>query len=165
MSNAAKGLPLRPGRSGSDPSAVMRRRQRAGQSNRVIGWILLPELIITTIVFHTARSGTSWGYVADALSILLIILTFAHAFLSFYVFGAVRPRRTMRVFHIYFGYLTFLLVMLSQSTITGPAVFHIVTSVLMYIAIIIHTVIGVRYQVIRSRAQRNSPELVPANTR
>jgi hypothetical protein len=66
---------------------------------------------------------------------------------------------------VYFGYLTFILVMLSQSTINGPKVFHIVTSVSMYIAILGHTVMGMRYQVLRNRAQRDTPELVPANTR
>jgi len=57
------------------------------------------------------------------------------------------------------------LVMISQSTINGPRLLHVSTSVLMYIAILGHTVMGVRYQVLRNRAHRETPELVPANTR
>lgn len=169
MTNAARGLPLRPARPNADPAVTMRRRQRAGQVNRAIGWAMLPVLLLATFTYHgLADSGEAEGIVRDVaafLSVLLVVLTFVHAGLSFYVFGYVSPRRTLRVFHVYFGYATFVLVMLSQSTINGPEPFHLVTSVLMYVAIVLHTVIGVRYQVIRSRAQRLNPEMVPANTR
>lgn len=145
---------------------TMRRRQRAGQWNRAIGWLTLPVLLLATGMYHGfSDDGGAIRGVATGLSALLIVLTFLHAGLSFYVFGYVRPQRSLRVFHVYFGYLTFILVMLSQSTISGPATFHFVTSVLMYVAITLHAVIGVRYQVIRRRAQRLTPELVPANTR
>jgi hypothetical protein len=166
MSNAAKGLPLRPARAGADVPATMRRRQKAGQWNRAIGWLMLPVLILATTTYHgfSDESGAIRAF-AGVMSFLLVVLTFLHAGLSFYVFGYVRPQRSLRVFHIYFGYLTFILVMVSQSTISGPDRFHFVASAFMYIAIGLHTVIGVRYQVIRSRAQRRNPELVPANTR
>jgi cytochrome b561 len=144
----------------------MKRRQRAGQTNRAVGWLLLPVLIGATVTYHGfADEGGAVRALAGVLSGLLVVLTFLHAGLSFYVFGYVRPRRTLRVFHVYFGYLTFVLVMLSQTTIEGPEAFHLVTSVLMYAAIAIHTIIGVRYQVIRRKAQLLNPELVPANTR
>jgi cytochrome b561 len=136
-----------------------------GRANRVIGWVLLPVLLLATSSYRYAETSDTGDVVATLFSWLLIFLTFLHSGISFYVFGGVRPRATLRVFHVYFGYLTFVLVMLSQSTINGPKVFHIVTSVLMYIAILGHTVMGLRYQVLRKRAQRDTPELVPANTR
>jgi hypothetical protein len=140
-------------------------RQRMGRANRVIGWVLLPVLLLATSSYRYAETSATADVVATLFSWLLIFLTFLHSGISFYVFGGVRPRATLRVFHVYFGYLTFILVMLSQSTINGPKVFHIVTSVSMYIAILGHTVMGMRYQVLRNRAQRDTPELVPANTR
>ena len=158
-------LPMRPLRGGGDPRQAMVRRQRMGRANRIIGWVLLPVLLLATSSYRYAETSDTGDVVATLFSWLLIFLTFLHSGISFYVFGGVRPRATLRVFHVYFGYLTFVLVMLSQSTINGPKVFHIVTSVLMYIAILGHTVMGLRYQVLRKRAQRDTPELVPANTR
>ena len=43
--------------------------------------------------------------------LIIIILLFVHAGLSFYVFGRVPFRRTLRVFHIYFGYALLVLVL------------------------------------------------------
>ena len=71
-----------------------------------------------------------------------------HVLLTMYVFGWVRPRRTLRVFHIYFGYVTFVLVMVSQTTF-GNEPLHTTTTVLMYLAIALHITIGLRYGVTR----------------
>ena len=165
MTQQASWLAMRPLRGGGDPRQAMALRQRMGRANRLIGWVLLPVLLLATSSYRYAETSATADVVATLFSWLLIFLTFLHSGISFYVFGGVRPRATLRVFHVYFGYLTFILVMLSQSTINGPKVFHIVTSVLMYIAIVGHTVMGLRYQVLRNRAQRDTPELVPANTR
>ena len=165
MTQQGSWLAMRPLRGGGDQREAMARRQQMGRANRVIGWVLLPVLLLATSSYRYAETSATADVVATLFSWLLIFLTFLHSGISFYVFGGVRPRATLRVFHVYFGYLTFILVMLSQSTINGPKVFHIVTSVLMYIAILGHTVMGMRYQVLRNRAQRDTPELVPANTR
>lgn len=165
MTQQASWLAMRPLRGGGDPRQAMALRQRMGRANRLIGWVLLPVLLGATISYTYRASSASVEIVATFFSWLLIFLTFVHSGISFYVFGGVRPRATLRVFHVYFGYLTFILVMLSQSTINGPRVFHVVTSILMYIAIVGHTVMGLRYQVLRKRAQRDTPDLVPANTR
>jgi cytochrome b561 len=165
MTQQGSWLAMRPLRGGGDQREAMARRQQMGRANRVIGWLLLPVLLMATTSFRYAESSSNGRFVATFFSWLLISLTFLHSGISFYVFGGVRPRPTLRVFHVYFGYLTFVLVMLSQTTINGPKTFHFVTSVLMYIAILGHTVMGSRYQVLRKRAQRDTPDLVPANTR
>ena len=165
MTNQASWLAMRPLRGGGDDRRAMALRQRMGRANRLVGWLLLPVLVVATVSFHYQSLSGAVRVVADVFQWLLIVLTFVHSGISFYVFGGVRPRATLRVFHVYFGYLTFLLVMISQSTINGPRLLHVSTSVLMYIAILGHTVMGVRYQVLRNRAQRETPELVPANTR
>ncbi|MEI6694302.1 MAG: hypothetical protein WCL12_06265 [Actinomycetes bacterium] len=165
MTQQPSWLAMRPLRGGGDPRVAMARRQHAGRANRLIGWVLLPVLLLATISFSYRESSALVEVAANVFSGLLIVLTFLHSGISFYVFGGVRPRATLRVFHVYFGYLTFILVMLSQSTINGPRIFHLVTSAFMYIAILLHTVMGLRYQVLRNRSQRETPELVPANTR
>lgn len=165
MTKQPSWLVMRPMRGGGDQRVAMARRQQAGRANRLIGWALLPVLLLAAISFTYRESSTLVEVAANVFSYLLIVLTFLHSGISFYVFGGVRPRVTLRVFHVYFGYLTFILVMMSQTTINGPSTFHIVTSVLMYIAIVGHTVMGLRYHVLRKRMQRESPELVPVNTR
>jgi hypothetical protein len=165
MNNAARGLPMRLPRSGADLAVVMRRRQRAGQWNRAFGWTLIPMLLVATSAYHGSEPGEPLRLVADILQVGLISLTLIHAGLSLYVFGYVRPRRTLRVFHVYFGYATFVLVIASQSTISGPSDFHVVTTVLMYLAIVAHTVIGVRYQVIRRQARLENPQLMSPYSR
>jgi cytochrome b561 len=143
----------------------MRRRQRAGQWNRAVGWALIPMLLLATGAFQSAESAERLKPISDVLQVGLIVLTLLHAGLSLYVFGFVRPRRTLRVFHVYLGYVTFILVIVSQSTIVGPRDFHVVTTVLMYLAIVAHTIIGVRYQVIRRRARLENPQLVSPYSR
>ena len=165
MTQQASWLAMRPLRGGGDPLEAMARRQKMGRANRLVGWLLLPVLLVATISWHFQSLSGAVRVIADIFQWLLIVLTFVHSGISFYVFGGVRPRATLRVFHVYFGYLTFVLVMISQSTINGPRILHLSTSVLMYVAILGHTVMGLRYQVLRKRAQRDTPDLVPANTR
>lgn len=138
-------------------SARVHRRQKVGRFNRVLGYLVLPLLVVSTAIYYAV--GTD-SFVQDITHTVLLPLFFLHVALSFYVFGLVRPRRTLRVFHIYFGYLTFFLVMFSQSGDVIRFVFwtddddlvsrlRFVFTVLMYVAIAIHIGIGARYGVTR----------------
>ena len=130
-------------------SAALLRRQRVGRFNRVLGYVVLPLLVLATAAYYL---GAVDDQVQDVTHAALLPLFFLHVALSFYVYGVVRPRRTLRVFHIYFGYVTFVVVMLSQAGFThGHA--RAFWTVLMYVTIAVHIVIGLRYGVARRRPE------------
>lgn len=137
-----------------DPrSTPASRRQKAGRFNRVLGYLVLPLLLVSSAVYYLGGVDAT---VQDLTHGLLLPSFFVHVALSFYVYGLVRPRRTLRVFHIYFGYLTFFIVMLSQSEAVLRFLFwdagdtfisqaRATFTVLMYLTIAVHIAIGLRY--------------------
>ncbi len=125
------------------------RRQRAGRISRALGWVTLPLLIVGNTLYYVPNEA---AYVASVvLQVTFVGLMLVHAGLSVYVFGYVRPARTLRVFHIYFGYATLVIVFAAQLTI-GMNPLHLVLNVLMYAALAGHVAIGVRYWLARRRA-------------
>ena len=70
--------------------------------------------------------------------------------LSLYVFGIPRFSQTEKTIHIYIGYATLLVILISQSLIGAGAIYDITTG-LMYLFIVIHLILG-----IRSAMKRNS---------
>ena len=129
----------------------IRRKQRAGVYNRAISWILLIVLIAADLTYRTSGGeAVATGDTIDSvyrtlawvLQIAMIITLFVHAGLSLYVFGRVPFRRTLRVFHIYFGYGLLILVLVSQTTF-GWSPWHQILTVLMYLAIVFHIVLGI----------------------
>ena len=87
----------------SGAAASLRKRQRAGVINRTLSWILLVVLVAADATYRLSAEGEALRHLAWVLQIAMIVLLFIHAGLSFYVFGRVPLRRTLRVFHIYFG--------------------------------------------------------------
>ena len=133
------------------------RRQRVGVINRYLGWFILP-LVIAAVSIHYSPGGlqgTKHDWVIG-LQVVFVPLVFLHLAMSLYVFGLVRPARTLRVFHIYFGYVTFVLVMVSQTTF-GNEPLHTSLTVLMYLAIALHITIGLRYGVTRHNTEVPRP--------
>ena len=127
---------------GSHPDlTALRRRQRAGAVNRRIGWVLLPVMIAATAV-HYLRDGSST--VAAVLVVLVVGLNTCHLALSVYVFGLVRPRRTLKVFHIYFGYALGVVIWASQTNLDNEPL-HTYLTILMFAGIAIHLVLAARY--------------------
>jgi hypothetical protein len=113
---------------------------------------MLPLLIFNTTVYYVRRNDAGgfldaelWHAIAHSL---LLPVFFVHVVLTLYVYGLTRPRRTLRVFHIYFGYLTFVITMLSQAGFTHGLARDVCTA-LMYLAIVLHIGIGLRYGVAR----------------
>jgi uncharacterized membrane-anchored protein len=139
----------------------MQRRQRAGAWNRALGWFMLPFLLIGTGVYHLIP-GTDYDWISTVTQYVYVPVMFVHAALSYYVFGLVRPARTLRVFHIYFGYATFVIVMVAQVALTlGIDGAHVLLSATMYIALLGHIVIGLRYYLVRRRALASGASFSP----
>ena len=126
------------------------RKQRAGQTNRKVGWVSLPLLIGTSVIYYI-HGGTAQT-ISLVLQLLFLPLFFVHVALSLYVFGLVRPRRTLRVFHIYLGYATFVIVMVSQTTFNIEPLHSILTA-LMYLTIAAHIALAIRYGVARRNTE------------
>ena len=131
------------------PSVLaLRRRQRAGAINRKVGWVLLPVMVAATAVHYLAVDRTA---LAAALVVLVVGLNTVHLVLSVYVFGLVRPRRTLKVFHIYFGYALGVVIWVSQTNLDNEPL-HTWTTVLMFAGIAVHIVLGARYAARRRAA-------------
>lgn len=135
------------------PSVVaLRRRQRAGAANRRIGWVLLPVMVVASAAHYLPGDR---GLLAGVLVALVVGLNTAHLGLSVYVFGLVRPRRTLKVFHIYFGYALGLVIWASQTNLDNEPL-HTYLTVLMFAGIAVHLVLGTRYAARRRAAQQAS---------
>lgn len=136
----------------TDASTRIARRQKAGRINRALGYVSLPMLIVLTITYYLHQDEGDVAHdVSTWTQIAFLPIFFVHVALTVYVFGFVRPRRTLRVFHIYVGYVTLVLVMVSQTTF-GNEPLHTVTTILMYAVIAVHIAIALRYGMARRAA-------------
>ena len=134
---------------GSHPDLrALRRRQRAGALNRRVGWVLLPVMVAATVM-HYLDVGSA--IVAFILLVLVIGLNTCHLALSVYVFGFVRPRRTLKVFHIYFGYALGVVIWASQTNLDNEPL-HTWLTILMFAGIAVHILLGARYAARRRAA-------------
>jgi hypothetical protein len=133
------------------PAAVaLRRRQRAGALNRRVGWVLLPVMVAATAV-HYLPGGRA--LLAGVLVVFVVGLNTTHLALSVYVFGFVRPRRTLKVFHIYFGYALGLVIWASQTNLDNEPL-HTYLTIAMFAGIAVHLVLATRYAARRRAAQQ-----------
>ena len=132
------------------PSVVaLRRRQRAGSINRRVGWVLLPVMVAATAVHYLSDGGST---LAGVLVALVVGLNTTHLGLSVYVFGLVRPRRTLKVFHIYFGYALGVVIWASQTNLDNEPL-HTYLTILMFAGIAMHLLLATRYAARRRVAQ------------
>lgn len=129
------------------------RRQRVGVVNRYLGWFILP-LVIAAVAIHYSPGGLHGTRHATViwLQIVFVPLVFVHLAMSVYVFGLVRPTRTLRVFHIYFGYAYVLFILASQTT-HGENPQHVVFTVAMFACLAVHVGIGIYYATRRREAR------------
>lgn len=130
----------------------MASRQRWGGVNRRLGWVILPIVVLASVVHYLfgGDEGTRNSFVL-VLQCVFVPLVAVHAGLSLYVFGWVPPSRTLRVFHVWFGYAYAVLVVASQTTFAWPAVHHVLTTA-MFLSLAAHVVIGIHY----ARRRRNA---------
>jgi hypothetical protein len=128
------------------------RRQRIGVLNRRLGWAILP-LVITAVSLHYIPDGdTGWhNTVVRVLQFTFVPLMLVHVALSVYVFGLLKPLRTLRVFHVWFGYGYMFLVLASQTTF-GIEPLHLILTTAMFACLAAHVGIGVYYASRRHQA-------------
>lgn len=138
----------------SNPAAhpalsALRRRQRAGVVGRRVGWVLLPLVIVSTTLHQLDLGDRAWS---NAVVVAVVVLNTLHLGLAAYVFGLVRPRRTLKVFHIYFGYALGLVIWASQTNLDREPL-HTWLTVLMALGIVGHLALAARYATQRRVAQ------------
>lgn len=127
---------------------ALRRRQRAGVLGRRVGWVLLPAVAASTSLHYIGAPRP----VTAALVTLVVVLNTVHIGLSVYVFGLVRPRRTWKVVHIYFGYVLGVLIWASQTNLDREPL-HTWLTVLMALGIVVHLMLAARCATRRRAAQ------------
>jgi len=129
------------------------RRQRAGVVNRRLGWLILPA-VIAAITLHYLPGGHAGGFneAVKILQLVFVPVMLVHVALSVYVFGFVPPARTLRVFHVWFGYAYLILVLAAQTTFQVEPL-HAILSVAMFTCLSVHVGIGVFYAVRRRGAR------------
>lgn len=131
------------------PAALaLRRRQRAGVLGRRVGWVLLPVVVASTALHYVDR----YDALTRLLVVAVVLLNTLHLGLSVYVFGLVRPRRTWKVFHIYFGYVVGVLIWASQTNLDREPL-HTWLTVLMALGIAVHLALAARCAAQRRAAQ------------
>jgi hypothetical protein len=120
------------------------RRQRAGVFNRRLGWFILPLVIVASAI-HWGPGGYhgTRNLVVIGIQLVYAPLAVVHAGLSVYVFGWVPWRRTLRVFHIWFGYF-YVLFMLASQTSFGLTSVHRFLTIAMFASLAVHVAIGAR---------------------
>jgi hypothetical protein len=130
-------------------------RQRWGVINRRLGWVILPMVVVATAV-HFGPGGPGATHDPRHAFVVLMQWVYAplaavHGGISFYVFGWVEPRRTLRVFHIWFGYAYAVLIVASQTSWAFPTA-HGLLTMAMFAALTAHVAIGIHYARRRRRA-------------
>jgi len=134
----------RPVAAPSREQVLVDRRRRAGVINRRIGWLILPLVIIASFI-HWGPGGYYGAHntAVFAIQSVYVPLTITHAGLSFYVFGWVPWRPTLRVFHIWFGYAYIAFLLVSQTTFAWHDV-HVILTFAMFTSLTIHVALGAR---------------------
>jgi len=133
------------------PAALaLRRRQRAGVLGRRVGWVLLPLVVASTASHYAGGAALqAWTpYLVGAVAVLNTL----HIALSVYVFGLVAPRRSLKVLHIYLGYLLGALIWASQTNLDREPL-HTWLTVAMFATIGVHLLLAARYAAQRRAAQ------------
>ena len=121
------------------------RRQRVGVVNRRLGWAILPMVLLAVALHYLPLPNEDLrNHVVWAIQWVFVPLVFVHLVLSWYVFGWVRPARTLRVFHVWFGYAYIIFILASQTT-HGRGMLHAVFTVAMFSCLAVHVGIGVHY--------------------
>lgn len=128
--------------------SALRRRQRAGVLGRRLGWVLLPAVAASTTLHYVDGPEAATRLLVG----LVVALNTVHIGLSVYVFGLVRPYRTLKVLHIYLGYALGVLIWASQTNLEREPL-HTWLTVLMALGILAHLLLATRCAAQRRAAQ------------
>jgi hypothetical protein len=130
------------------------KRQSIAKYNRWLGWfsILLVIGAYTTDAIRDNDPDAVASWIDITLQSLVGLVPLIHAGLSMYLFGFPRFDPNVKVIHIYIGYSVLLAILISQSLIGTGAIYGIMT-VVMYILILVHVVLGTQSWMQRRNAQ------------
>jgi hypothetical protein len=141
-------------------------RQSIARINRWLGWISVP---ITFLAFYT-RYVENWRLSADPtqqavylwVNILVGVLPLVHAAITLFLFGIPRYSSNPKIVHIWIGYLVLLVILVSQS-LAGTGIVYDIATILMYLTIVAHTILGFKYAMARRAQGDTMAELHRAN--
>lgn len=133
-------------------NTIRARKKRLAVHNRRMAWVMLPVLIIGTVAFYRDGLNMSWipAWVDYTFNTLFILLFFIHAVASFYFYGIPKPRKHIRVTHVYIGYGVFLFTLVSQSLI-GVEPIHLITYIINWVFIGAHVVLSTYFMLKRNK--------------
>jgi hypothetical protein len=129
--------------------------------NRRLAWITLVVLIVMNVsTYADYFKFVTWMKTTSIVSsMVFLLLFFAHSFFSVYLFGFPKFKWQIRVVHIYIGYSLFIFTLLSQSLI-GFEPYHIILFTFMWISIVAHVSLSIRFAIKRNVKKNPEPSLV-----
>ena len=128
--------------------------------NRRLAWITLVVMIIMNVsTYADYFQWVTWMKTTSIVSSTFFLLLFlVHSFFSVYLFGFPKFKRQIRVVHIYIGYCLFIFTLISQSISIEP--YHIILFTFMWISIVSHVSLSIRFAIARNVKKQPEPSLV-----
>lgn len=136
-------------------AAKAARKKSVAIWNRRLAWVTLVMLVIMNVTVYTDYFGKMAGGISSLLFILLLLV---HSLFSVYLFGFPKFKWNIRVIHIYIGYFLFIFTMLSQAIISAEP-YHLIAFILMWVFIVAHVALSIRFAVKRNIKKQPEPEL------
>ncbi len=129
-------------------------RQTLARINRWLGWISVP---ITFLAFYTryidnwkGSTNPTQATIYMWANILVGVLPLIHAVISLIIFGIPRYTSNPKIVHIWIGYIVLIVILVSQS-LAGTAIVYDIATILMYLIIVVHTVLGLKFALARQK--------------
>ena len=136
------------------------RKKKVAIWNRRLAWVTLPMFLTGTVSYYLAvwQIYPDLKTFAGISSLVFILLFFAHSLFSVYLFGFPKFKRQIRVVHLYIGYVLFVFTLVSNSLI-GLEPYHIIAYIIMWMSLIAHISLSVRFFLRRRSNRLPDPEL------
>lgn len=127
-------------------------KQNLARWNRLLGWafvVIMFFAVITALPRGNPILDIGRGPLYQTLNFALVpLVTLVHFGLSLYLFGFPRFSNGAKAWHVYIGYITFLVIFGSQSLIgpDGPIEpWFTIGNIIMYVLIVVHVVLGFQH--------------------
>ena len=139
-------------------------KQNLARWNRWTGWAFVVITLLSVVTAYP-RSNPIWaidqkGALYQTLNYALIpLIALVHFGLTLYLFGFPRFSKGSKVWHVYIGYITFLVMFIANSLIgaDGPIQpWFDYGTILMYIFIVIHVVMGTQHWAARRKSSTDT---------
>jgi predicted MFS family arabinose efflux permease len=128
--------------------------------NRRLAWITLVVMVVMNISTYADYFKWIDGLKTTSIvsSTVFLLLFLIHSFFSVFLFGFPKFKWQIRVVHIYIGYCLFIFTLLSQSLISFEP-YHIILFTLMWISIVAHVALSIRFAIARNVKKQPEPSL------